>query len=143
MIKKAKEIFLVHIEGMIYLIFGGLATLLNWIMFAILERSGLGLSVSNFVSWFISVIFVYISNKLFVFGSRNWKLSYLLPEIGKFLVARILTGILEMEGVPFLMCVGFSFSLFGVEAFGAKILVTVIIVIVNYVLSKIMVFRNR
>lgn len=61
----------------------------------------------------------------------------------KFFGARITTGVIEIGGLPLLYYIGVKQSLFGVEGFAAKILVSVIVVILNYVFSKIFVFNKK
>ena len=90
------------------------------------------------------MVFAYITNKIWVFESHNWKLSFMLKEAGLFLSARIITGLLEIVGVPFLVdTLGFKMPLFGTEGMMAKVLVSVIVTILNYVFSKLIVFRDK
>ena len=63
-------------------------------------------------------------------------------EFTKFLSARILTGVLEMAGVPLLVSLGLSVAIFGIEGAVAKIIVTIAVIILNYVFSKLFIFKK-
>lgn len=134
LLKKYKEVIL-------YLIFGVATTVVNWISYAVCNKTGIGMNISNVIAWVLAVIFAYITNKIFVFESKSMKLEVLLPEVGKFVGARVVTGVIEIVGLPLLVYLGVRQTVFGVEGFLAKILVSVIVVILNYVFSKIFVFK--
>ncbi len=134
-----------------YLIFGVLTTVVSWGSYALFEIL-LGLfisdvivlsSVANVISWIIAVLFAFVTNKLWVFESKSWKGSVLVKELGSFVGSRLLTGVLEWFGVPLLMLIGLDQPILGIEGMLAKVLISVIVVILNYVLSKLLVFRNK
>lgn len=137
LIKKYKEIIM-------YLIFGVATTLVNWIVYSLLMKTTvIDMTISNAIAWFAAVVFAYVTNKLFVFESKSWKAAQVWKEVVKFFGARIATGVIEIGGLPFLYYIGVKQSLFGVDGFVAKILVSVIVVILNYIFSKIFVFREK
>ena len=107
------------------------------------KEAAINMTVSNAIAWFVAVVFAYITNKLFVFESKSWKLTEVWKEVVKFFGARIATGVIEIGGLPLLFYIGVKQSLFGVEGFLAKILVSIIVVILNYVFSKIFVFKAK
>ena len=80
-----------------------------------------------------AIVFAFITNKLWVFESKSWKRSVWLSELWRFLSARIVTGILEIVAVPLLVGIGLSQTIFGVEGMVAKVLVSVAVVVLNYV----------
>lgn len=135
LLKKYKEVIL-------YLVFGVATTVVNWISYASFNKMGIGMNTSNVLAWVLAVVFAYITNKIFVFESKSMKLEVLLPEIGKFVGARVVTGVIEIVGLPLLVYAGIRQTIFGVEGFLAKILVSVLVVILNYVFSKIFVFKD-
>lgn len=135
------ELFKKYKEVILYLIFGVATTVVNWISYAACNKMGIGMNASNVIAWVLAVLFAYITNKIFVFESKSMKLEVLLPEIGKFVGARVVTGVIEIVGLPLLVYLGVRQTVFGVEGFLAKILVSVIVVILNYVFSKIFVFK--
>ena len=134
-----------------YLIFGVLTTFVSWGSYALFEML-LGVfisdaivlsSVANVLSWIMAVLFAFVTNKLWVFESKSWKGSILLKELGSFVGSRLLTGVLEWFGVPLLMLIGLDQPILGIEGMLAKILISVIVVILNYILSKLLVFKNK
>ena len=148
---KIKELFLKYKEIIMYLIFGVLTTLVSWGSYALFEML-LGTfikdvillsSVANVLSWIIAVLFAFVTNKLWVFDSKSWKGAVVIKELGAFVGSRVLTGCLEWFGVPLLMIIGIDQSILGIEGMVAKVLISVIVVILNYVLSKLLVFRKK
>ena len=152
-----KKLFKKYGEIISYLFWGVLTTVVSWgtySVFALLFASAsdfslFGLQISpavlgaNLLSWICAVLFAFITNKIFVFRSRSFKGSILWPELWKFISARLVTGILEIIAVPLLEGLGLDIQLFGIEGSLAKIIVSVVIVILNYVFSKLFVFKNK
>ncbi len=152
--EKLKKIFkkLVNKETVTYLIFGVLTTVVN---FAVLE--GLRLVIPdnlilliNAIAWAVSVAFAYVTNKLFVFESKSWKGSVLSKEIPSFVGARVFS--LGVESLGLLVFVTWlKFDRFRLELFGfaldgitlTKIALAVIVVIMNYVFSKFIIFKHK
>ena len=129
-------------EKISYLFFGGITTLINWTVYSLaVQVIGLSVSVSNIFAWVAAITFAFVSNKIWVFKDYNRKPSVVLSQISIFITARIATGIVELLGVPFLFFIGLAYPLFGIEGFAAKVVVTVIVIILNYILSKKFVFK--
>jgi len=134
-----------------YLIFGVLTTVVSWGSYAAFEMAfstfisnNIVLSaVANVLSWIVAVLFAYITNKLWVFESKSFKAKVLYKELAAFVGSRLVTGVLEWAGVPLLMLIGLDQSIFGIEGMLAKVLVSVVVVILNYVLSKLLVFKKK
>ena len=99
--------------------------------------------IANFVAWVLSVIFAFVTNKLWVFESKSWRFGLVMKELWLFVLARLITGVMEWFGVPLLWAVGLNQKLFGIDGFLAKIIVSVLVVILNYVFSKLIIFRNK
>ena len=126
-----------------YLFVGGATTFVNWIVYALMVRfAGLPMIVGNITAWVISVIFAFFTNKLWVFKSRCWHPLLVLREGSAFLAARILSGLVDITGVPFLFHLGLDYPLLGIEGFAAKVTVSVIVVVSNYLFSKLFIFRE-
>lgn len=150
MIKKLWDKF--H-EIIMYLIFGVLTTVVSWVSYAIFTTfiptiSFWGITIdltttSNVLSWIGAVVFAYITNKIWVFESKSWKPSVAFKEFWLFVSSRLVTGVIEWVGLPLLIKIGFDQSILGIEGMLAKILVSVIVVILNYVLSKLFIFKNK
>lgn len=94
------------------------------------------LNLSNALSIVLAVLFAYVTNKLFVFKTHCRDRSSLLHEFGSFVGSRAITMLLEFGGV-FLLG-----DIIGINGWIAKILMTVIVVILNYILSKLFVFKK-
>lgn len=135
---------LLNREVISYLIFGVLTTLVNFLVYAGLQKSTAApLFVINIIAWFISVVFAYITNKIFVFESKSWRISVLAKEASLFFGARLLSGVVEMGGFPILYGIGLDQPLFGIDGFLAKVIISVFVIILNYVFSKLLIFRNK
>ncbi|MBQ4058662.1 MAG: GtrA family protein [Lachnospiraceae bacterium] len=139
-----------------YLFWGVMTTVVSWAsysVFALVFKGQvsmvrlLGMEMSmvvlmaNILSWIFAIVFAFVVNKLWVFQSKSWKKSVWIPELWKFLSARVVTGILEIVVVPLLVGMGLNQTIFGVEGMVAKVLVSVGVVLLNYVFSKLFIFR--
>lgn len=146
-----KRMFNKHKEIIMYLIFGVLTTVVSWGSYALLEKAfsaaivdvNVLVAVANVLSWVIAVLFAYITNKLFVFESKSFKPTTLFKEMGLFVGSRLASGAVEWVGVPLLVWIGLNQTIFGVEGMLAKVIVSIIVVILNYILSKLIVFRKE
>ena len=148
-----KKLFDKHREIIMYLIFGVATTVVSWASYAIFtkiipEISFRGITIaltttSNVLSWICAVLFAYITNKIWVFESKSWRPNDVGKELLLFVASRILSGIFEWFGLPLLILVGVNQSIFGIEGMLAKIIISVIVVILNYVFSKLFVFKNK
>lgn len=138
-----KNLWTKYKEIIMYLIFGVATTVVNWAVYALTVKVGMNMNLGNCLAWLVAVIFAFITNKIFVFESKSMKVQILLQEFVKFIAARIVTGVIEIGGLPLLYGLGVKQSIFGIEGFAAKILVSVIVVILNYVFSKLFIFKNQ
>ena len=124
-------------ELIVYVIVGVLTTivsLLSYYLFAYtLEIQYL---ISNFLSWVCAVVFAYITNKVWVFQNYDFALSNIVKEIVAFIGARIATLGVDML-IMFVMV-----DMLSLQDLVAKITVQVIVTILNYILSKFLVFRK-
>lgn len=142
MLDKIKELLQKYRHIISYLFFGAATTGVNWVTYTICVSVTANINLSNVIAWFCAVIFAYITNKLFVFHSREKSAVGLIKEIGLFFSSRIFSGLVEILGVPFLMWCGLRQTIFGIEGMAAKVAISAIVVIMNYVLSKILVFKK-
>ena len=142
--EKIKELFEKYKEMIMYLIFGVGTTAVNWITYSALTVTGavVNKNIANVIAWVTAVVFAYITNKIWVFESKSWKLDVLIKEMGMFLGARVFSGIFEIGLFPILMWMGLNQEIFGVEGMVAKVLISVIVIVLNYVLSKLIIFRK-
>lgn len=138
MFEKCKRLVKAHWDVVTYLIFGVLTTVVNFIVyFPCYNFIGISATVSNSIAWVVAVAFAYLTNKPFVFGSHEWSAKVVVPELAKFVSTRIFSLVLE-NVVLF----------FAVEKLGGngniwKIFTQVLVVVINYVGSKLLVFRKK
>lgn len=141
--KKLHELFLKYKEILLYLIFGVATTAVNFVIYTLLETLfHCNITLNNAVSWFGAVIFAFITNKLFVFESKEFRGPVLIKEMLSFFGARIVSGLIEIVLPEQLVNLGLDTELFGVRGLVAKALVSVIVIILNYVFSKLFIFRK-
>lgn len=142
--EKWKALFFKYKEAILYLFFGGCSTLVSWGSYALfVGLLDLGINAGNALSWVCAVCFAFVTNKLFVFESKACDAKTLLREGGEFFLARVFTGAMSMLGVPFLIRIGLNQSILGVEGMLAKITMSVIEILLNYVFSKLFIFKKQ
>ena len=138
MVSNIKELIIKYKFIILYGIFGVLTTVINIGVYGVLY-SGLGVSnvISNVIAWVISVLFAFITNKLWVFESKSFNFKSFVKELGSFTVCRVATGVLDLV----IMFVGVD--LLKGPAIILKIASNIIVIILNYVMSKIFVFKKK
>ncbi|MBQ8027380.1 MAG: GtrA family protein [Clostridia bacterium] len=148
---------LVNRETVTYLVFGVLTTVVNFgvfkafdLVFTKVTEFDLTL-LTNFIAWVVSVVFAFVTNKLFVFESKSWKGSVLRKEIPSFVGARVFSlGVEELGLLIFVKWLGFGSFVWEIIpgfALGGKMLtkigLAVIVVVMNYIFSKFIIFKNK
>ena len=152
--EKIKTLFkkLINKETVTYVIFGVLTTLVNLVVFKGFDVlfKGKYYLFTNTIAWIAAVAFAYVTNKLFVFESKSWKFDVIKKEIPSFLGARIASYFVEQAGLWFFVeILSFDKKVFDfiiVKLSGkitAKLIIGVIVVIINYVLSKFLIFTKK
>ena len=125
-------------EQISYLFWGGMTTLVSYASYFIFARLfSLDPLIANVLSWICAVAFAFVVNKIFVFRSASWSPAVFLPELWKFVSARIFSFVLEMA-IMFVFV-----KLLHMNDLFVKIAASVIVVIVNYFLSKWLIFRKK
>ena len=118
-----------------YLIWGALTTVVNITVYYILTQwVGIPYLISNFSAWVMAVLFAYITNKRFVFNSSNKRGGKVSREILYFFCGRMLTGAVDM-GLMFLLV-----SILSVNDIFSKLVVNVTVVVLNFIISKYIIF---
>lgn len=136
MLKKINSLFL-NREMILYILFGVLTTLIDWIVYVGLGNRGLDYKVCTAASWTAAVLFAFITNKVIVFRSYNYKLKELAKEFISFVSCRIATGLMTLFGMMFFVdCIGINDII-------SKLILSVLVIILNYVFSKIFIFRKN
>lgn len=125
-------------EVISYLVFGVLTTVVNFIFYWLFtDVLGVYYITSNVIAWVFAVIFAYITNKLFVFESKSWELSLIVKEVLSFGAARVLSLLFETGFLAL------TVEIIGVPELIAKVIAAVFVVIINYVASKLFVFKKK
>ena len=121
-----------------YLIFGVLTTIVNYISYIILTKvCNIDYLVSTVIAQVIAIIFAYITNKIFVFQSKNLSKKEFLKEMFSFFGFRILSLFLDM---------GFMYIFVDILHLNdviMKLVSNVLIVIANYIFSKLFIFKKK
>lgn len=129
--KKNKEILL-------YLFFGGLTFLVSISSYALFNiRIGWNALTANIASWILAVAFAYVTNRTWVFESSTDRGSNLIKEITGFVGGRIATLVIE-ELILFIFITGLEMN-----SILIKIVAQVVVIALNYVISKLVVFKPK
>lgn len=135
-------------EQLSYLFFGVLTTLVNYGMFWALNRLWQGRLVllANLLTFLAATAFAFLTNKAFVFRSRDWRPSLLLRQAGAFAAARLFAFGLEEAGL-YLAAYILRLDRFWVGpvdgVMAAKVLLSILAVVLNYFFSKFWVFSKK
>lgn len=137
---KIKELYNKYKEIINYLIFGVLTTVVSLIVYYVVvftfldPENAIQLQIANIISWIAGVTFAYVTNRKYVFESTE---KNKLKEAGKFVMARVVTLAMDM----FIMWLGVTILHFNDKIM--KLISQVVIIISNYIFSKIFVFRKE
>lgn len=93
--------------------------------------------ISNLIAWVVGVLVAFVTNKLFVFESKSWRVDVVLKEFSPFVGARLFSLLVETFGLVLL------FNIMGINAKISKALLAVFVVIINYFFSKFIIFRKK
>ena len=137
--KKIIDLYKKYQELINFLIVGVLPTIVSLLTYYICvviildPNKAIELQIANIISWVCAVLFAFVTNKIFVFKSKN---KNLFKEFTSFVSARILTLLLDMI-IMFIMV-----TALGINDKISKLVVQVVVTILNYVFSKIFVFKK-
>lgn len=135
-----KNIYQKYKELINYLFFGVLTTVVSLVTYYLLvytildPNNSIELQIANIISWITCVTFAYITNRIYVFDSKN---KNILTEMVKFYSSRLTTLFLDMLFM-YIFVTKFNFNDKII-----KIIVQIIIIILNYILSKLLVFKTK
>lgn len=145
-LKKFVNWYIAHQEGMRYLVFGALSTVINIITFALFSKilkgsnsftDELVITISNVIAWVVAVLFAYITNKLSVFCSKTDNLKELIKEIIYFFGARIFTLLLET------IFLNIFINKLHFNEIAMKVFSNIMVIIVNFIFSKLFIFKKK
>lgn len=127
-----------HKSFIAYGVFGVLTTIVNIVTYNICYNNlGISNTLSNIAAWILAVTFAYLTNKVWVFDSKSWKWEVLRREVPAFISCRLATGVLDI--VIMFICV----DIMGLHAPLMKVISNVLVIILNYVFSKLVIFKKK
>ena len=136
--EKLKALAEKYRSQILYVVFGAMTTLINmaayWLFYNTL---GVPNVPSTVIAWLLAVSFAFITNKLWVFGSRSFDAKTLRHEIPSFFGARLLTGLLDV------LIMYVTVDVLGWNARAWKLVSNVIVIVLNYIASKLLIFRKK
>ena len=126
-----------HRDIIPYGVFGVLTTIINWVAYK-LEYGIVGIPnvLSTCIAWLLAVLFAFITNKLWVFNSKSFDRSIVTKEAIRFFSARIVTGVLDV------VIMWLAVDVMSLNADFWKIISNIIVIILNYIASKFVIFRK-
>jgi hypothetical protein len=120
-----------------YLVFGVLTTLVDWVAYRVLRLSGLGYMFSNVAAWGAAVVFAFVTNKFMVFNSKSVDRLIIIKEFISFVGARVFSLLLQLAGIELMI------NYANINEYIAKAVMTVVVVVCNYVFSKLFIFKDK
>ena len=120
-----------------YLVFGVLTTLVDWVAYRVLRLSGLGYMFSNVAAWGVAVVFAFVTNKFMVFNSKSVDRLIIIKEFISFVGARVFSLLLQLAGIELMI------DYANINEYIAKAVMTVVVVVCNYVFSKLFIFKDK
>ena len=139
LIKKCRELYIKYKEIINYLIVGGLTTVVSLTVYYVSVLTFLNpdnplqLQAANVLSWIAAVAFAYVTNRKYVFESKN---QNKIKEAAAFCSSRVVTLLMDM------VCMFLMVSVLKWNDKVAKLIVQVIVTVGNYILSKFLVFKK-
>ena len=122
-------------ELIAYIIFGILTTVVDWVVYYILSSLGVNYIINSIISWTLAVLFAFVTNKLFVFDSK--RLKNIFRELVLFVLSRLSTLVINLAGMYVLI------SLLKLNEFISKAILSILVVILNYIFSKLFIFKTK
>ena len=124
-------------EMIVYVCFGILTTIIGFGSYALFIYLGFNVAASNTLSHILAILFAYVTNKIWVFKVRDYSVRKIVPEFLKFVSSRLLAYIIDTALLVLLVDVLLYDPLL------SKAGTSVVVVILNYIMSKIIVFRKK
>lgn len=121
-----------------YAVFGVLTTVVNMLVFWVMAHPlSVSVMASTIVAWIVAVLFAYITNRKWVFRSEAHTKKEIMKEITSFFTCRLTTGVIDW------MCMFIFVDLLRFNDVVIKFIANVIVIILNYVASKLIIFRHK
>ena len=133
-----------HKSVILYIIFGGMTTVIDWSVSFLLyyfwgdaiDATPILLHGANVIAWVAAVTFAYVTNRIWVFESKRRGFVPIVCEIAAFAGGRVLTLLLQ-EAIMGVFC-----TWLGLNEYLFKVIAAVLVIILNYFISKLLVFRK-
>lgn len=142
-----KELLRKHKALIAYAFFGALTTLVNIVTYGVCTWFGMSTGWANALAWVLSVLFAYLTNRRWVFESENSSRSAVMKEFASFVACRLGTGVLDQVimvlGVDVLGPKIIPEPYAYLWSLGLKIASNVLVIILNYVFSKLIIFKKK
>lgn len=138
MVQKIRNLVEKYWDILAYLFFGVLTTAVNYAVYLpCYNLLGMSAVVSNVISWIAAVAFAFLTNKPFVFKSHDWSAKTVFPELTKFVGCRVGSGLAET------LILLLTVDILGWNGNLWKLFTQIMVVVLNYVGSKLLVFRKK
>ncbi len=138
MMEKLKALFIKYREPILYIFFGGYTTVVNYVSYLFLEHVlSVHYMAATVIAWFLSVVFAYLTNRKWVFSSQANTPGLIAKEAASFFASRIFSGV--MDAALMYLCV----DLLHFNSDISKLSINVLVILLNYLLSKLLVFRKK
>ena len=135
---KIRELIKKYYDLIAYVFFGALTTAVNYLVYLpCYNLFHISAAASNVIAWIFAVVFAYLTNKPFVFRSHDWSLKTVIPELSKFVGSRIASGGIETAFIFI------TVDLLRWDGNIMKLVTSILVVVLNYVTSKLIVFKNK
>lgn len=135
--KLIKQLFNKYRELIMYGIFGVLATLINTVAYYLFaDLLHIWYIAADIGAWILAFLFAFVTNKLFVFESKEWKGQKALREMLEFFIARASTGVLDV------VLMWLFVDILQLNGLFSKIVVNVLVILINYFASKFWIFKK-
>jgi putative flippase GtrA len=125
-------------QGILYLIFGALTTFINvlcyYFSYNLFKMPNV---LSTVLSWMISVLFAFVTNRIFVFESKDKGIKNIMREISAFFVCRLLTGVIDVA------IMWISVDIMGWNSLLWKIISNLLVIVLNFFASKMLIFKKK
>lgn len=152
--EKLKSLFVKHKEIILYLVFGVLTTVVDYLVYKpitlLAPDNEIVVTAAKAVAWVAAVIFAFVTNKLWVFEDKRWTKDPLIHQIVSFFAARVFTLVLSLLTTYFGMKLFKSWDWFmSIPLLGTHasdviwVIQSVLTVVLNYVFSKLWIFRKE
>ena len=138
LVNKVKDLIVKYMDILLYGIFGVLTTIVNIVTYWIMAHPlGMGTMASTVLAWIFAVFLAYLTNRKWVFHSKAVGTKAIVKEIVSFFACRIATGVVDW------VCMFVFVELLSFNDVVIKVLANILVIILNYVASKLIIFKQK